>query len=214
LWSLADLDADPPVEVVDSFMCSLYSRMEQSDTRVSCLTLEENHLMNYSKVMSTIIWSLGRLGYIPAEKVLVRACQTLGERIRLKDGKLSDFCSAVWGLAVMNYVPAAPLLQDLVFLSCSCLGSLTPMEVAQLLWSFIQFEFNPGQTFLNMTNALFCGSECIWRTEETSMLLWGMATLGYPLNRFFVLKAIEKVESEIPNCQWTALVRTLGACAR
>ena len=110
-----------------------------------------------------VLWGLARLDYIPAEKVLIRACQAMAERLRLREGKLSDFCSCFWAFAVMSYCPMPSILRDFVSLGCSCLGSLTSMEVAQMLWSFIQFGFHPEQSFLDVVDALFCGAECMWR---------------------------------------------------
>jgi len=34
IWALAQLEAEPSVEVMDAFMCNLYSRMEKVDTQV------------------------------------------------------------------------------------------------------------------------------------------------------------------------------------
>ena len=33
LWALAQLDAEPPVEVMDTFMCNFYTRMDKVDTK-------------------------------------------------------------------------------------------------------------------------------------------------------------------------------------
>lgn len=161
-----------------------------------------------------ILWAMARLDYIPAEKVLIRACQAMAEWIRLREGRLSDFCSCFWGLAVLGYAPASTILRDFVTLSSGCLGSLTPMEVAQLLWALVQFGFHPGQTFLDVVDALFCGAECMWQLEETCLLFWGMATFGYPINQLFIYNTIDKVQSSLPNCSWSVLVRTLSGCAR
>ena len=83
-----------------------------------------------------------------------------------------------------------------------------------MLWSFIQFGVNPGQTFLNVVDALFCGAECMWNIEETSFLFWGMATYAYPLSQLFIFKTIERIHASLSELSWSVLVRTLNACAR
>ena len=214
IWALARLYADPPIEVMDTFMCSFYLRMDKLEIKVAPPSSKFGHSGRWHQVLSMALWGLARLDYIPAEKVLIRACQAMAERIRLREGRLSDFASCLWALAVMGYTPLTSILHDFVALSCSCLGSLTALEVSQLLWSFIQFGLHPGHTFLNVVDALFCGAECMWSTEETSLLFWGMATYAYPLNQLFIFKALDKVHSSLPNCSWAVLVRTLNACAR
>lgn len=214
IWALVQLDAEPPVNVMDTFMCNFYSRMDKVDIRVHTHLKQSCFSIPLLQVLSKALWGMARLDYIPAEKVLIRACQSMAERLRLREGRLSDFCSCFWALAVMGYCPVTSILHDLVALGCSCLGSLTPMEVGQMLWSFIQFGFHPGQTFLDVVDALFCGAECMWKLEETSMLFWGMATYAYPLNQLFIFQSIEKVQSALPNCSWPVLLRVLGGCAR
>lgn len=34
IWSFAQLDAEPPVEVMDTFMCNFYSRMDKMNIKV------------------------------------------------------------------------------------------------------------------------------------------------------------------------------------
>lgn len=163
--------------------------------------------------MSIALWGLARLDYVPAEKVLVCACQCMAEQLRLREGRLSDFCTCFWALAVMGYAPMKSALEDFIALACPSLACLTSHEVAQMLWSLIQFGFHPGVSFLEVINASFCGMELLMNVEDSCMLFWGMATYGYPLNPLFIFNVVESVQSSV-DVSWTILVRTLSACAR
>jgi len=114
----------------------------------------------------------------------------------------------------MGYCPFGSILVDFVDLSCTCLGSLTPLEVGQLLWSLIQFTFHPGSTFLEVVDTIFCTEACMWTSEEVSLLFWGMASFAYRLNHLFVIRSIDLVQQELSDCSWPVLVRVLNGCAR
>ncbi|GMH45593.1 hypothetical protein BSKO_13550 [Bryopsis sp. KO-2023] len=203
MWAMAKLGAQPTVEVMDTMIYASYQMMEE--TSLGAIT--------------TALWAMARLDYIPGEKVLNKAVEVMEMRFNMDRPIPSmSVTEAVWALAAMGHRPSDMFLKTCTMHVMTGLQPHQPepfpaFDLAQLMWAYVRLGFSPGEEALRRVCQKAMDTLEVWSADAIALLGWSLAKLDFVGFPPALLRAgIERFSVRM-DCAWPALTRMISASA-